>query len=90
MNKEITTSDDYFKLPDVQGIPPVSNVQQQAMPNITPIANSQPDTAEGKAEMAATKIKDLVNELKNSGVSINADEMNFSKAYQIIIKIDKI
>lgn len=90
MNKEITTSDDYFKLPDVQGIPPVSNVQQQTMPNITPIANSQPDTAEGKAEMAATKIKDLVNELKNSGVSINADEMNFSKAYQIIIKIDKI
>ena len=35
------------------------------------------------------KIRDLVEELKNNGININIDEMDFEKSYQIIIKMDK-
>lgn len=34
-------------------------------------------------------IRNLVNELNNHGVTADIDEMNFSKSYQIIIKLDK-
>ena len=38
---------------------------------------------------ATNKIRDLVEDLKEHGIKINTDEMNFEKSYQIIIKIDK-
>ncbi len=38
---------------------------------------------------ATSKIRDLVEDLKQHGIKINTDEMNFEKSYQIIIKIDK-
>ena len=34
-------------------------------------------------------IRNLVEELRNHGVAADIDEMNFSKSYQIIIKLDK-
>lgn len=34
-------------------------------------------------------IRNLVNELNNHGLTVDMDEMNFSKSYQIIIKLDK-
>ena len=34
-------------------------------------------------------LNDLVEDLKQHGVNIHTDEMNFPKSYQIIIKIDK-
>ena len=38
---------------------------------------------------ATTKIRDLVNDLKEHGIDVKTDEMNFEKSFQIIIKIDK-
>ena len=40
-------------------------------------------------EEATDKIRALIEELKEHGITINTDEMNFEKSYQIIIKIDK-
>ena len=34
-------------------------------------------------------IRNIVEELNNHGVKADLDEMNFSKSYQIIIKLDK-
>ena len=41
-------------------------------------------------EEAMNKIRELVADLENHGVSIHKDEMNFEKSHQVIIKIDKI
>ena len=35
-------------------------------------------------------IRNLVEELNKHGVKADIDEMNFSKSYQIILKLDKI
>ena len=40
-------------------------------------------------ETATEKIRLLVEDLKNHGIKINSDEMNFGKTYQVILKIDK-
>lgn len=40
-------------------------------------------------EVATDKIRALVEDLKNHGIKINSDEMNFGKTYQVILKIDK-
>ena len=40
-------------------------------------------------DQATEKIRNLVEELKQHGISINADEMNFPTSYQVIIKIEK-
>ena len=40
-------------------------------------------------EQATEKIRNLVDDLKSHGININADEMNFPKSYQVIIKIEK-
>ena len=48
------------------------------------ISNDQNYTVEEATE----KIRNLVDDLRSHGVSINADEMNFPKSYQVIIKIE--
>ena len=40
-------------------------------------------------DRAKEKIKDLVKELQEHDLKIKADEMDFEKNYQIIIKIEK-
>ena len=74
---------DYFKMPEEFSPLPIIN---------------QPDndkfSSEEKEEVltpkdASDKIKKLVEELREKGININTDEMNFEKSYQIIIKIDK-
>ena len=49
------------------------------------ISNDQNYTVEEATE----KIRNLVDDLRSHGVSINADEMNFPKSYQVIIKIER-
>lgn len=91
VEKDEKPSNDYFQLPDLQSMEVVNpNIASTGMNGITPVANSRPESAESRVELATQKIKELVNELKNEGISINADEMNFPKACQIIIKIDRI
>ena len=93
---------DYFELSELptikidDKIPKVQSKElaaetKKGNPLPTIVVSQQPtNTAENyTAEQAATKIKELIDDLKKHGVSINADEMNFPKSYQIIIRIDK-
>ena len=63
-----------------------------AIPNMaTPTMEVMPQTAsiEEQVEQAADSIKKLVEDLRNQGLRISSDEMNFPKSYQVIIKIEK-
>lgn len=74
---------DYFRPTiDEQSLPkiPTSIIQKPGMV----YANIPTDLTASKQ-----KIRDLVAELKASGLSVSLDEMNFEKTYQVIIKIDK-
>ena len=66
--------------------------RKEAIPDITP-GNPLPTivTTQGNytVDQAMQKLRDLIEDLKLHGVSVNADEMNFPKSYQVIIKIDK-
>ena len=78
---------------------PVSNMPE--MPDLTPPmeANVTGSVAvlptivspeEGYTSQDATqKLKELIVDLKDHGVKITADEMNFPTSYQVIIKIEK-
>ena len=68
--------DDYFQTPDL------SSVQ-------LPTEISTPAGEKYTIEEATNKIKELVEDIKNHGIAITTDEMNFARSYQIIVKIDK-
>ena len=62
---------------------PVAEENQGVLPSITiPTENYT-------AADATQKLKELIVDLKDHGVNITADEMNFPKSYQVIIKIEK-
>lgn len=77
---------DYFKTTDF--VPP-------SVPNPTsvPMERGIPEmpipTRNYSIDDAMRKIKDLVTDLKEHGISIHADEMNFENSFQVIIKLDK-
>ena len=82
-------SKDYFSTADLS----VLNIPQETS-NIVPINNGMipiSNVAEENytIEQATEKIRELANDLKEHGVNINTDEMNFEKSYQIIIKLYK-
>ena len=82
-------SKDYFSTADLSAL----NIPQETS-NIVPINNGMipiSNVAEENytIEQATEKIRELVNDLKEHGVNINTDEMNFEKSYQIIIKLYK-
>ncbi len=80
---------DYFKTADF--IPPVpSTIPSVATASAeTGIPEMPSPQSTSKIEDAIKKIKDLVIELKEYGVSIHADEMDFENSFQVIIKLDK-
>ena len=71
-------SEDYFKSADF-----IPNIPSRTIgiPEIS-VTNYSIDGA-------MKKIRDIVEDFKNHGISIESDEMNFENSYQIIIKIDK-
>ena len=74
--------EDYFKTPDLSSIniPEISNFNESI--------NTY--TKENYSiEEATEKIRNLVEDLEQHGITVNTDEMNFEKSYQIIIKLDK-
>ncbi|MBR2678754.1 MAG: ParB/RepB/Spo0J family partition protein [Bacilli bacterium] len=73
-------SSDYFNTSDLSSIELPQNV-------INPV--EEEISEKYTVEESVTKIKDLIDDLKNHGINVNADEMDFEKSYQIIIKIDK-
>ena len=71
---------DYFNTSDLSEIELPPNI-------INPVESENSEMY--TVEESAKKIKDVVEDLKNHGIKVNADEMDFEKSYQIIIKIDK-
>ena len=92
-------SSDYFQTSDLSSIELPSSVVNPMDNNLlNPFQNNQEksdditnDTSYNKysIEEATTKIRELVNDLKSHGITVDTDEMDFDKSYQIIIKIDK-
>lgn len=76
---------DYFR--NTEHIPMVPNPPAPAMEMGIP-EMSFPNKGYS-IEDATKKIRDLVSDLKAHGIAIHADEMNFEKSFQVIIKIDK-
>lgn len=86
-NDDEEESSDYFKLPDTMVSTSVaSNV---STPSNVDLFINDSSKENYTLEEATTKIKDLVEDLKNHGIKIKLDEMNFEKSYQAIVKIDK-
>ena len=92
--------EDYFKTPDLASVSvPISQIPtskydsddyEEGIPELTPVSNGFSGiTPKYSIENAKDNVRDLIEELKNNGVRINIDEMDFEKSYQIIIKIDK-
>lgn len=77
--------DDYFKTPDLAAVnnPSIDNQ------DVSITIDSTPEKEKYSVEEATEKIRKLVEDLKNHGIDINADEMNFPTSYQVIIKIQK-
>ena len=78
MDEEEEKTSDYFNTSDLSSI--------ELPPSII---NPVEDEGNMTVEDASKKIKDLVEDIKSKGLTITADEMDFEKSYQIIIKIDK-
>ena len=90
--------EDYFKTPDLSQVSvPTSQIPlvfeedyPEEEPEFISPNNEIPGmTSRYSLENAKEKVRDLIEELKNNGIKVNADEMDFEKSYQIIIKIDK-
>lgn len=67
---------DYFKTVDIIPNIPASNYEMTMM-------------GKYNIEEAMNKIRSTITDLKEHGIAVKTDEMNFDDSYQIIIKIDK-
>lgn len=93
--------EDYFKTPDLSSIELPSEIQTADTTSVplNSFLNQPPVIKENVAgigtsgkytiEEATEKIRNLVADLKEHGITVDTDEMDFSKSYQIIIKLDK-
>lgn len=78
---------DYFTTPDLAAVNVATDLPlQNSNSNLSPVNES---TGNYTLEDAMDKIRDVVKDLNDHGISIRSDEMNFEKSYQIIIKIEK-
>ncbi len=90
--------EDYFKIPDLINVELPSEIQPKDTTSVSlnsyinqePIVTNENEEKQMYTiEEATNKIRDLVKELKDHGIEISTDEMNFEKSYQVIIKIEK-
>lgn len=93
--------EDYFKTPDLSSIELPSEIQPTHTTNVSlnSVLNPPPIIKNDISGLgvinnytiaeATDKIRELVEELKNHGIKVTADEMDFEKSYQVIIKLDK-
>ena len=75
---------DYFKMPEQF----TSLEINPAISNTTPTTEA-PAKETLTVEEAVAEIKNIIDKLREKGIKIDANEMNFDKSYQMIIKIDK-
>ena len=74
------TSSEYFNTSDL------SNIE---LPPSIINPSEEENTGTYSIEEAVEKIKNTIEDLKKHGINLNADEMDFEKSYQMIIKIEK-
>ena len=95
--KNEARQEDYFKTPDLSqvsvpanqmSVEPEFDDYEEGIPELVPYVNSVA-TQNYSLETAKEQVRDLIETLKNNGIKVNVDEMDFEKSYQIIIKIDK-
>ena len=83
IENEDEMSSDYFKMPEQFASLDLNS-------SINPIDNNTNEEKETyTTEEAITEIKNILDKLKEKGIKIDTNEMNFDKSYQMIIKIDK-
>ena len=91
--------EDYFKTPDLsqvsvqtsqESVVPEFDEYEDGIPEIVPYVSPVTGmTQKYSLENAKEQVRDLVEVLKNNGIKVNIDEMDFEKSYQIIIKMEK-
>ena len=98
INNESMTPDDKAMLrclleevdnQDVQNIKVPDNLMPTADNSLTPIPSIINQEENYSVDDAIGKIREGIEDLKKHGIKITADEMDFPKSYQVIIKIDK-
>ena len=77
MDEDDETTSDYFKMPE-----------QFTSLEINPVI-STPEKETYTTEEAIKELKKTITKLKEKGIKIDMNEMNFDKSYQMIVKIDK-
>lgn len=80
--------EDYFKTPDLSALE-VPSIKKTTNPDLVSIPQQQESKPTYSLEEATEKIKNLYEDLKNNGIKITLDEMDFKNSYQVIIKIEK-
>ena len=99
--EEQMQKEDYFSPPEIPSIKldeeedekKDDSIENPLIPNTVGESSVLPSLDMGgdtyTVEESKKKIVDLVEDLKQHGVKVHSDEMDFPKSYQIIIKIDK-
>ena len=82
------TTEDYFKTPDLSALE-VPSIKKTTNPDLISINTTQDINPKYSLEEATQKIKNLYDDLKNNGIKVTLDEMDFPNSYQAIIKIEK-
>lgn len=81
--------EDYFKTSELNPLPSIPNSTNKDIFSFGGGTVSESSGKDYTIEEATEKIRNLVVDLKDHGIKINSDEMDFEKSYQIIIKIEK-
>ena len=74
---------DYFKMPEQFSTLEIN-------PGLNPIVSPEPEKESYTVDEAIDELKKTIDKLKEKGIKIDINEMNFDKSYQMIVKIDKV
>ncbi len=100
----IERNSDYFKMPDIPSMNKQSTIinsmdnsmflanaeSRESGRSIEPVDPVEPiSSGPYTVEDATHKIRKLIEDLKEHGINVTTNEMNFEKSYQVIIKIEK-
>ena len=100
-NIENEKNEDYFKTPDLVSVELPSEIQTKDTESVsikdleekrasrTQISADIPTDDVYTIQAAVEKLRNFVSELNDNNLKADIEEMNFSKSYQIIIKLDK-
>ena len=81
---------DYFQLPELSNTDQFNVDLMNSMDNSAFISSQKEEEKDSYTPKEAhEKLHNIIEELKKKNVKIEANEMDFEKSYQIIIKIDK-